>query len=54
MVFRGHVQNGVVVLDEDICLPDGMEVRVEAVAACPETPDGDEESGMNRPGRDDA
>ena len=31
MVYRGHVQNGVVVLDEPTDLPDGVEVYVECV-----------------------
>ena len=29
MVYRGHVKNGVVVLDEPAELPEGAEVRVE-------------------------
>ena len=29
MVYRGHVRNGVVVLDEPAELPEGAEVRVE-------------------------
>jgi predicted DNA-binding antitoxin AbrB/MazE fold protein len=29
MSFKGHVQNGVVVLDEPASLPEGSEVRVE-------------------------
>jgi hypothetical protein len=33
MSFQGHVENGVVVFDEPISLPDGTPVRVEAVAA---------------------
>ena len=32
MVIRGHVRNGVVVLDEPTMLPEGAEVRVEPVA----------------------
>ena len=28
MVTRGHVQNGVIVLDQDVQLPDGLEVSV--------------------------
>jgi len=32
MPFRGHVHNGVVVLDEPALLPEGAEVRVEPVA----------------------
>jgi hypothetical protein len=42
MTFRGHVQNGVVLLDEPLTLPDGtlVEVRVasSASAPTPETP----------------
>ena len=34
MTLRGHVRNGVIVLDEPAELPEGTEVRVEAV---PET-----------------
>jgi hypothetical protein len=29
MIYRGHVKNGVVVLDDELALPDGTEVRVE-------------------------
>jgi hypothetical protein len=29
MTYRGHVKGGVVVLDEAVKLPDGVEVRVE-------------------------
>ena len=32
MVHRGHVKNGVVVLDEPVILPDGAEVRVELIS----------------------
>ena len=31
MVYRGHVKGGVVVLESPHALPDGTEVRVEAV-----------------------
>jgi hypothetical protein len=31
MSYKGHIRNGVVVLDEPVELPDGAEVRVEAV-----------------------
>jgi len=31
MIYRGHVQKGVVVLDRGVELPDGTEVTVEAV-----------------------
>ena len=29
MTYRGHVENGVVVLDDPASLPDGVKVRVE-------------------------
>jgi len=29
MVYRGHVEKGVVVLDDSITLPEGLEVKVE-------------------------
>ncbi len=32
MVIRGHVQNGVVVLDEGVQLPEGQEVTVSVAA----------------------
>lgn len=35
MIYRGRVKNGMVVLDENIALPDGIEVRVEPVEARP-------------------
>ena len=35
MVARGRVQNGVVVLDDGVRLPDGQEVTVLAPAALP-------------------
>ncbi len=31
MTYRGHVKNGVVVLDEPVNLPEGIEVRIEAM-----------------------
>ena len=31
MVYRGHVEKGVVVLDDSAVLPDGVEVRIEPV-----------------------
>jgi hypothetical protein len=31
MTYRGHVKNGVVVLDEPMKLPEGAEVRVDTV-----------------------
>jgi len=38
MVYRGHVKNGVVVLDSPSVLPEGVEVRVEIVPAESEGP----------------
>ena len=35
MVYRGHVKGGVVVLDPDIRLPEGTEVRVELIQPSP-------------------
>lgn len=29
MTYRGHIKNGVVVLDEPVELPEGLEVRIE-------------------------
>lgn len=40
MVARGHVQNGVVVLDEDVRLPEGQEVTVLASGSAPATSPG--------------
>ena len=31
MVYRGHIKNGVVVFDDPVTLPEGVEVQVEAV-----------------------
>ena len=31
MIYRGHVKNGVVLVDEPAALPEGAEVRVELV-----------------------
>jgi hypothetical protein len=36
MIYRGRVKNGMVVLDEDATLPDGIEVRVEPVESSPQ------------------
>lgn len=35
MIYRGHVKNGVVVLDEDVHLPDGTAVEVQPVMETP-------------------
>jgi hypothetical protein len=35
MVYRGHVENGVIQLDDAVTLPNGTEVRVEVVVPAP-------------------
>jgi hypothetical protein len=35
MIACGHVQNGVIVLDDGVCLPEGQKVTVTAVAPIP-------------------
>ncbi len=37
MTYRGHVKNGVVVLDEPVKLPEGVEVKVDLAAASPDS-----------------
>jgi hypothetical protein len=37
MTYRGHVSNGVVVLDDAVTLPEGLNVKVEPLET-PETP----------------
>lgn len=39
MVYRGHVRNGMIVLDEEVDLSEGAEVRVETIASEPEAQD---------------
>jgi predicted DNA-binding antitoxin AbrB/MazE fold protein len=46
MLLEGHIENGVVVLNEPVSLPDGTPVRVEVVSAAPaEKRDGAEQFG---------
>ena len=33
MTYRGHVNNGVIVLDDSVTLPEGLGVNVEPLAA---------------------
>ena len=42
MVYRGHVENGVIQLEGSVVLPEGAEVRVEVMAP---TPGGETEAG---------
>lgn len=44
MVYRGHVRNGVVELDEPGSLPEGAEVSVEMVPVRKESAEGRESS----------
>lgn len=37
MTYRGHIENGLVVLDEAVVLPEGTKVRVEALGKPPRT-----------------
>ena len=37
MTYRGHIENGVLVVDEALDLPDGTEVRIEPVVSDAET-----------------
>jgi len=38
MVYQGTIQNGVVVLENGICLPEGVPVQVELVVKEPSEP----------------
>jgi len=40
MVYRGHVQTGVVVVDDSVALPEGVEVQVEIISLPNESPTG--------------
>ena len=41
MVYNGHVQNGVVVLDDPVDLPEGLKVQIEPMPTGPtESPAG--------------
>jgi len=42
MVYRGHVEKGMVVLDDPVTLPEGTEVRIELSNDGPTTPSLDE------------
>lgn len=35
MAYRGHVENGAIVLDEPVALPDGAAVRIEFAVKAP-------------------
>ena len=37
MSYRGHIQNGALVLDDPLCLPEGTEVRIEPVPSSPDS-----------------
>jgi hypothetical protein len=42
MTYRGHIRNGVVVLDDQPALPEGAKVSVELLAGPEEVSSGDE------------
>ena len=46
MTYKGHVKNGVVVLDDPVKLPDGAEVRVEVLESKAEPTLADELRGV--------
>ena len=47
MTYRGHIENGVVVLDDLIDLPDGSRVQCELTALdTPRSPEPNSNSGM--------
>ena len=33
MLYNGHVENGVVIFDDSVALPEGLKVKIEPVAA---------------------
>jgi hypothetical protein len=35
MVYSGHIKNGVIVFDQPVALPEGLEVSVEVPATAP-------------------
>ena len=39
MIYRGHVENGVVLLDENVQLPSGTKVKIEPVEPSGTRPD---------------
>jgi hypothetical protein len=41
MTYRGHVKNGVVVLDDAVSLPEGIRVGVELLEDAPVSPEPD-------------
>jgi hypothetical protein len=43
MTYRGHVNNGVIVLDDAVTLPEGLSVRVEPAGS---TSDEDDEENI--------
>ena len=42
MTYKGHVENGAIVLDDPVTLPDGVAVKIEFAV---ELPGADEDSG---------
>jgi len=50
MTYRGRVKNGVIVLESDVRLREGMDVRVEPVEEGERTAAGSEETNQLREG----
>jgi len=50
MTYRGRVKNGVIVLESDVRLREGMDVRVEPVEESERTAAGSEETNQLREG----
>jgi hypothetical protein len=48
MPYKGHVKNGVIVLDAPVALEEGTEVAVEVVHVCQESGDGDKKARFER------
>jgi hypothetical protein len=47
MSFQGHVENGAVVMDEPLSLPNGTVVEVNPVPYSPENPPGEKPKTLN-------
>jgi hypothetical protein len=43
MTYRGHVSNGVVILDNAVALPEGLTVQVEPLEVAAPTPDAEDD-----------
>lgn len=39
MTYRGHIENGIVVIDDKVLLQDGLQVVIEVISDFPASPD---------------